>query len=68
MNIFKMWKKEYEELRTKTDGCLITVDFSLVELQYQNEFLDIQKAIINFSSQIHSSNDLLWFLDQNINH
>jgi len=59
MNNFKMWKKGYEELRNKTDGCLITVDFSFVELQYQNEFLDIQKAIINFSSQIRSSNDLL---------
>jgi KaiC/GvpD/RAD55 family RecA-like ATPase len=59
MNTFKIWKKEYEELRTKTDGCLITVDFSFVELQYQNELLDIQKAIINFSNQIRSSNDLL---------
>lgn len=59
MNNFKMWKKGYEELKNKTDGCLITVDFSFVELQYQNEFLDIQKAIINFSSQIRSSNDLL---------
>lgn len=59
MNNFKMWKKGYEDLRNKTDGCLITVDFSFVELQYQNEFLDIQKAIINFSSQIRSSNDLL---------
>ncbi|HET8857353.1 MAG TPA: ATPase domain-containing protein [Nitrososphaeraceae archaeon] len=59
MNNFKMWKKGYEELRNKTEGCLITVDFSFVELQYQNEFLDIQKAIINFSSQIRSSNDLL---------
>ncbi|HET9807575.1 MAG: ATPase domain-containing protein [Deltaproteobacteria bacterium] len=59
MNTFKMWKKEYEELRNKTDGCLITIDFSFVELQYQNELLDIQKAIINFSSQIRSSNDLL---------
>ena len=52
-------EKEYEELRTRTDGCLVTVDFSFVELQYQNELLDIQKAIINFSSNIRSSNDLL---------
>ena len=59
INTFKIWKKEYEELKSKTNGCLITIDFSFVELQYQNELLDIQKAIINFSSQIRSSNDLL---------
>jgi hypothetical protein len=59
INTFKRWKKEYEELRSKTNGCLITIDFSFVELQYQNELLDIQKAIINCSSQIRSSNDLL---------
>jgi KaiC/GvpD/RAD55 family RecA-like ATPase len=58
-NTFNFWEKEYEELRTRTDGCLVTVDFSFVELQYQNELLDIQKAIINFSSNIRSSNDLL---------
>ena len=59
MNTFNMWEREYEELRTRTDGCLVTVDFSFVELQYQNELIDIQKAIINFSSYIRSSNDLL---------
>jgi hypothetical protein len=59
LNTFNMWEREYEELRTRTDGCLVTVDFSFVELQYQNELLDIQKAIINFSSNIRSFNDLL---------
>ncbi len=59
INTFNMWEREYEELRTRTDGCLVTVDFSFVELQYQNELIDIQKAIINFSSYIRSSNDLL---------
>lgn len=59
INTFNFWEKEYEELRTRTDGCLVTVDFSFVEIQYQNELLDIQKAIINFSSNIRSSNDLL---------
>ena len=44
LNTFNMWVREYEELRTRTDGCLVTVDFSFVELQYQNELLDIQKA------------------------
>ena len=59
LTTFNMWEKEYEDLRTRTDGCLVTVDFSFVELQYQNELLNIQKAIINFSSSIRSSNDLL---------
>jgi hypothetical protein len=59
INTLNFWEKEYEELRTRTDGCLVTVDFSFEELQYQNELLDIQKAIINFSSNIRSSNDLL---------
>jgi hypothetical protein len=54
-----MWKKQYQELRSKSDGCLVTVDFSFVELQYQAELLDIQKAIINLSSKIRSFNDLL---------
>jgi KaiC/GvpD/RAD55 family RecA-like ATPase len=59
LTTFNMWEMEYEDLRTRTDGCLVTVDFSFVELQYQNELLNIQKAIINFSSSIRSSNDLL---------
>jgi hypothetical protein len=59
MNNFTMWKKQYQELRSKSDGCLVTVDFSFVELQYQAELLDIQKAIINLSSKIRSFNDLL---------
>ncbi|HET9773611.1 MAG TPA: ATPase domain-containing protein [Nitrososphaeraceae archaeon] len=59
INTIKIWNKEYDELRSITDGCLITVDFSFVEIQYQNELLDIQKAIVNFSSKIRSSNDLL---------
>jgi hypothetical protein len=54
-----MWETEYEDLRNRTEGCLVTVDFSFVELQYQNELLNIQKAIINFTSSIRSSNDLL---------
>lgn len=56
---FTLWEKQYQELRTKSDGCLVTVDLSFVELQYQAELLDIQKAIINFSSKIRSNNDLL---------
>ena len=59
LNTFNMWEMEYEDLRTRTEGCLVTVDFSFVELQYQNELLNIQKAIINFTSSISSSNDLL---------
>ena len=59
LNTFNMWETEYEDLRNRTEGCLVTVDFSFVELQYQNELLNIQKAIINFTSSIRSSNDLL---------
>ena len=59
LNTFNMWEMEYEDLRNRTEGCLVTVDFSFVELQYQNELLNIQKAIINFTSSIRSSNDLL---------
>ena len=58
-NTFKTWNNEYRKLRNKTEGCIVTVDFSFVELQYQNEILDIQKSIITLSSEIRSSNDLL---------
>jgi KaiC/GvpD/RAD55 family RecA-like ATPase len=37
INTIKIWNKEYDELRTKTNGCLVTIDFSFVEIQYQNE-------------------------------
>ncbi|MGD1834256.1 MAG: ATPase domain-containing protein [Nitrososphaeraceae archaeon] len=58
-NTFRTWTNEYDKLRNRTDGCIVTVDFSFVELQYQNEILDLQKSIINLSSKIRSSNDLL---------
>jgi KaiC/GvpD/RAD55 family RecA-like ATPase len=53
------WKKSYFELSRGKDGCLITSDYSFVELEYQDEMQSILKSIIELSRLVRSSNNLL---------
>ncbi|MDP9287581.1 MAG: hypothetical protein M3P08_05215 [Thermoproteota archaeon] len=56
---YKNWTKVYRELKEGTIGCIVTLDYSFVELEYQNEIQSILKSIIELSRIIRVSNDLL---------
>ena len=56
---YESWKKNYFELSRKREGCLITSDYSFVELEYQSEIQSILKSIIDLSRLVRSSNNLL---------
>lgn len=53
------WIKVYMKLREGTSGCIVTVDYSFIELEYQHEIQSILKSIIEISRTIRASNDLL---------
>jgi len=59
LEAYESWKKSYFELGREKNGCLITSDYSFVELEYQDEMQSILKSIIELSRLVRSSNDLL---------
>lgn len=56
---YESWKKSYFELSHERDGCLVTSDYSFVELEYQDQIQSILKSIIELSRLVRSSNNLL---------
>ncbi len=56
---YESWKKNYFELSHERDGCLVTSDYSFVELEYQDQIQSILKSVIEFSRLVRSSNNLL---------
>jgi hypothetical protein len=61
---YESWKNNYFELSHETDGCLITSDYSFVELEYQDQIPSILKSIIELSRLVRSSNNLLVMVSQ----
>ena len=56
---FILWLNTRKKLRQKSQGCVTTIDYSFVELEYQNEIDLILKSIIEMSRLTRRSNDLL---------
>jgi hypothetical protein len=56
---YSVWIGAFTELRRKTENCIVTMDYSFVELEYQDEIQSILKSIIKMSSTIRSFKDLL---------
>jgi len=56
---FILWLNTRKKLRQKSQGCVMTIDYSFVELEYQNEIQLILKSIIEMSRLTRRSNDLL---------
>ena len=56
---FILWLNTRKKLRQKSRGCVMTIDYSFVELEYQNEIQLILKSIIEMSRLTRRSNDLL---------
>jgi hypothetical protein len=54
-----LWLNTRKELRQKSPGCVTTIDYSFVELEYQDEIQLILKSIIEMSRLTRRSNDLL---------
>ncbi|NOJ29790.1 MAG: hypothetical protein DA328_06450, partial [Nitrososphaeraceae archaeon] len=57
-NVFMKWLQIYNNLKENSTNCVITIDYSFVELDYPNEPL-IQKSIIELSRRVRKFNDLL---------
>lgn len=56
---YNIWIDAYTKLREKTEGCVVTMDYSFIELEYQSEIQSILKGIIKLSRTIRSFKDLL---------
>jgi hypothetical protein len=56
---FILWLNTRNKLRQQSHGCVMTIDYSFVELEYQNEIQLILKSIIEMSRLTRRSNDLL---------
>jgi KaiC/GvpD/RAD55 family RecA-like ATPase len=56
---FVLWLNTRMKLRQKSRGCVTTIDYSFVELEYQDEIQLILKSIIEMSRLTRRSNDLL---------
>ncbi|MGC1134073.1 MAG: ATPase domain-containing protein [Nitrososphaeraceae archaeon] len=56
---FILWLNTRKKLRQQSHGCVMTIDYSFVELEYQNEIQLILKSIIEMSRLTRRSNDLL---------
>lgn len=56
---FLLWLNARMKLRQKSRGCVTTIDYSFVELEFQNEIQLILKSIIEMSRLTRRSNDLL---------
>ena len=56
---FILWLNTRKKLRQRSHGCVMTIDYSFVELEYQNEIQLILKSIIEMSRLTRRSNDLL---------
>jgi KaiC/GvpD/RAD55 family RecA-like ATPase len=56
---YESWKKSYFELSHESDRCLVTSDYSFVELEYQDQIQYILKSIIELSRLVRTSNNLL---------
>ena len=56
---FVLWINTRKKLRQKSQGCVTTIDYSFVELEYQNEIQLILKSIIEMSRLTRRANDLL---------
>ncbi len=57
-NVFMKWLQIYNNLKENFTKCVITIDYSFVELDYPNEPL-IQKSIIELSRRVRKFDDLL---------
>ena len=53
---YNNWIEVYRKLKEGTSGCIVSLDYSFVELEYQNEIL---KSIIELSRIVRVSDDLL---------
>ena len=56
---FILWLDARKKLKQKSHGCITTIDYSFVELEYQNEIQLILKSIIEMSRLTRRANDLL---------
>lgn len=56
---FILWLDARKKLKQKSHGCVTTIDYSFVELEYQNEIQLILKSIIEMSRLTRRANDLL---------
>lgn len=56
---FILWLDARKKLKQKSQGSVTTIDYSFVELEYQNEIQLILKSIIEMSRLTRRANDLL---------
>jgi hypothetical protein len=56
---YDTWVETYEKLREQSKGCVMTIDFSFLELKYQSDIESIRRSIVDLSRLLRTSDDLL---------
>ena len=56
---FILWLDARKKLKQNSHGCITTIDYSFVELEYQNEIQLLLRSIIEMSRLTRRANDLL---------
>lgn len=59
VDIYNIWLSCYKDLKQKTKNCVVSIDYSFVELEYRDKIEDILKSIIDLCRLIRAEEDLL---------
>lgn len=57
--VYNSWLMLYKNLKSKSKHCIITIDYSFVELEYRDDIKQILKSIIDLCRMVRASGDLL---------
>lgn len=58
-DIYNSWLRFYKDLKNKSKSCIITIDYSFVELEYRDDMHSVLKSIIDLCRLVRASGDLL---------
>lgn len=58
-DVYNTWLRFYRDLKSKSKHCIITIDYSFVELEYRDDIKHILKSIIDLCRLVRASGDLL---------
>lgn len=58
-DVYNTWLKFYRDIKNRSKHCVITIDYSFVELEYGDDLKYILKGIIDLCRIVRASEDLL---------
>ncbi len=56
---YDTWVEAYSRIREESKGCVMSIDYSFLELKYQGDIQSILRSIVDMSRIMRASHDLL---------